>query len=183
MSIRLSALVAHDRNRLIGLGDKLPWRMSGDLKQFKKRTVGQICIVGRKTYDSMPELTDRKFVIVSQYYNDTETNPYNESNTIIAGSIKSAIQLAKAEAAYSLDSEVFVIGGAEIYRASFPYLNRIYATEIDAAVVGTDTPAYFPQMANELWVERYEEREFLSAGLDRRNDYDAIAKIYDRIAL
>lgn len=179
--IHVSALVAHDMNNLIGVGSIIPWKMRDDLKLFKERTMGHYCIVGRKTFDAMPELKGRKFVVVSKSIAESGRNPYDEETTIIASSLKQAIILSKTGAYTEGQDEVFVIGGGEIYKDAMPHVTRVYATEIDAEVFPMDRKQaiYFPRLSWELWEEDREQR--VSIKRDDRNAYNAEVKTYYRV--
>lgn len=179
--IRVSALVAHDKMRIIGVGNDIPWRMRDDLKRFKERTVGQFCVVGRKTFDAMPVLTDRNFIVVSELLYNAGPNPYDEQYSVLARDIEMAIEMAKTGADTLDQTEIFVIGGGEIYQAAMPYLDRIYATEINTATLrgNWEEVKFFPPMAYELWTERRELQE--SIAKNDRNEHNATIRVYDRI--
>lgn len=182
--IRVSAVVAHDKNRLIGKNaTSLPWKMSDDLKRFKELTVGKVCVVGRTTLDSMPMLTDRKFVVVSARENAEQHAAYDEETVVVTGDVQSALMLAKTAAANQDQTEIFVIGGGSIYEQTFPFINRVYVTEIDAEIYiePWDRPVYFPKMSPELWLERRDARQFITADVWHKNEYDASLRVFDRV--
>lgn len=177
--IRVSALVAHDSQRIIGHGKDIPWTMRDDLKRFKERTVGKFCVVGRKTFDAMPVLTDRNFVVVSELLFNAGPNPYDDQYSVLAKDVKMGIELAMNGADVLGQTEIFVIGGGEVYKAAMPYLDRIYATEVDAEVGKQEDSIFFPPIAYELWEEQrqLQERFFYSD----RNQYNATVRVYDRV--
>ena len=137
MKPRVSIIVAMAKNRVIGANNALPWHLSSDLKRFKALTMGHHIIMGRKTFESIGRiLPGRISVVVSR-------NPeYRPAQVLVAANLDSALALA------SQDSEAFVIGGAEIYRAALPVADRILLTEIDRDFAG-DT--YFPELASSVW--------------------------------
>ena len=115
-------VVAVGRNGAIGLDGKLPWRISEDMKHFKRVTLGHAVIMGRKTWESIGKpLVDRRNIVVSR----TADIPGVE----VVRSVEQAI-----DAAHATDEEPRVIGGGEIYRLALPRATRIFLTEVDRDV-------------------------------------------------
>lgn len=135
----LSLIAAMDRNRLIGSGNALPWRLSEDMKWFKRVTMDKPIVMGRKTHESIGRpLPGRRNIIVSR-------NPgYAARGCECVTSLEQALELTAG------DDEVMVIGGAQLYRKAMPYAKRMYLTLIDAAFEG-DT--WFPDYARYYWHE------------------------------
>jgi dihydrofolate reductase len=134
---RLSLIVAMARDRVIGRDGKLPWHLSADLKRFKALTMGHHIVMGRKTWESIGRpLPGRTSVVV------TRNASYAAAGAHVAASFDSALALAHD------DSEVFVIGGGQIYRQALPLADRIYLTEVDAEYPG-DT--FFPALNPREW--------------------------------
>ncbi|MCJ7453013.1 MAG: dihydrofolate reductase [Steroidobacteraceae bacterium] len=128
----VSIVVATDANGGIGLRGSLPWRLPEDLRRFKALTMGSPIIMGRKTWDSIGRpLPGRHNIVVSR-----QPGLAIEGCTVV-DSFDSA--LAAADPA----TEVFVIGGAEIYRLALPVADTLYVTRVHATV-GADTflPAF-----------------------------------------
>jgi dihydrofolate reductase len=138
----ISIVVARSRNGAIGRDGGLPWRLPSDLKRFRELTEGHTVVMGRRTFESLPEafrpLPRRRNIVLSR---DPSYSP-------VGAEVCS--NLADALAA-SLDC--FVIGGGEIYTKALPVAERVYATEIDALV---DGDVFFPELAPRQWrcVER-----------------------------
>jgi dihydrofolate reductase len=134
---RISIIVAMAKNRVIGANNALPWHLSSDLKRFKALTMGHHIIMGRKTFESIGRiLPGRTSVVVSR-------NPgYRPAGALVAADLDSALATAER------DSEAFVIGGAEIYRAALPVADRILLTEIDRDF---DGDAFFPAIESSVW--------------------------------
>lgn len=132
------------RNGVIGKDNKLPWRLSIDLKRFRALTMAHHIVMGRKTFESIGRLLPgRKTVIVSR-------NPqYGFDGAVVVPSVDAAIN------ACGDDPEIFFIGGAEIYRQILDRIDRIYLTEVDADV---DGDAYFPDFNREEWLEISQEK-------------------------
>ena len=133
----LSLIVAHDKNRLIGLNGKLPWDLKGDLAHFKDLTVNNIVIMGRKTYESIGKaLPYRKNIVVSK---TLEANEYIH----VASSLQDALRLARL---IDKDKDVFVIGGYSLYEEALPYVDTMYITEIDSSyVMSSADMVFFPE--------------------------------------
>ena len=126
----ISIIVAHDKNRVIGYENKLPWHLPGDLQYFKEMTMGKPIIMGRKTFESIGRpLPGRRNIVI------TRNEHYNADGIEVVSSLDEALQLTKDA------EETMVIGGEQILRLALPLADRLYITLIDAEFNG-DT--YFP---------------------------------------
>lgn len=135
----ISLIVAMDQNRVIGKDNQLPWYLPADLQYFKKVTMGKPIIMGRKTFESIGRvLPGRENIIV------TRNQSYTNSDCTILHTIDEIKQYADQS-----EQEVFVIGGAEIFKEILPVTDRIYITEIEASFEG-DT--YFPSLDENEWI-------------------------------
>ena len=135
----LSIIVAMARNRTIGVNNTLPWRCPEDLKHFKALTMGHHMIMGRKTFDSIGKpLPGRTTVVV------TRNTYYQIPGCIVAHTIEDAITACRN------DSEIFIVGGAELYRQALPLVDTMYITEIQQDVAGD---AHFPEFDMADWEE------------------------------
>jgi len=147
----LSIIVAVARNRVIGVNNTLPWRLPEDLKRFRALTTGHHIIMGRKTYESLNRLLpDRTTVIV------TRNTDYQVAGALIANSLQQAMKLCGD------DEEVFLIGGAELYRDGLKLADKLYMTEIDATFEGD---AFFPELDETKWQEVSREQHNSAQGL------------------
>ena len=148
--ISLIAALGHDR--VIGKDNGLLWHLPGDMKHFKELTAGHPVIMGRKTWESLPEkfrpLPGRANVVV------TRSGWYEAPGATTAFSFPEALSYAK-EAEGS--DEIFVIGGGEMYRAALPFAARLYLTLVDDPTPGTVTFPEYPDFTNELTRESHEE--------------------------
>lgn len=135
----ISLIVAMDRNRLIGRGNALPWRLPADLQHFKAVTLGKPIVMGRKTYESIGRpLPGRHNIVISR-------NPaFSAPGCTVVPSVDAALAAAGEVA------EVMVIGGAQLYAETLPRAQRIYLTRIDA---GFDGDAWFPALDADVWQE------------------------------
>ena len=151
----ISIIAAMDRKRGIGVDNKLPWRLSADLKRFRELTMGHHIIVGRKTFESIGRpLPGRRMIVVTRDVN------YKAEGCDVVHSVEDAIKLAREGG----ESEVFICGGAEIYAQTIEIVDRMYLTFVDAEVAA-DT--FFPEFDEREWNER--ESSYQPA--DDRNQY------------
>jgi len=131
----ISISVAVAKNNVIGKDNKLLWHISEDLKRFKQITSNKKMIMGRKTFESLPGiLPNREHIIVTR---DENFNVDSDKVTIVHDLNSLVEKYSKCE------DEIFVIGGAEIYKQLLPYTQKIYLTKIDETFEG-DT--YFPEI-------------------------------------
>jgi dihydrofolate reductase len=113
--MKISLIVAMSENGVIGRAGQLPWRLSSDLRRFKRLTMGHTLIMGRKTFASIGRpLPGRRSIVVSRR---AEFSPGGAER---AANLEQALEMAGG------DSEVFFIGGAEIYRHALPRAERLY---------------------------------------------------------
>ncbi len=162
MSSRLSLIAAMAANRAIGIRNTLPWRLPEDLKRFKALTMGHHIVMGRKTYDSIGKpLPGRDTVIV------TRNIDYAVPGCIAVNSLDAALTVSHG------DSEVFFVGGADLYRQALPIAHRIYLTEIQRVF---DGDAFFPEFDLSLWQESTREVHQANGG----PDFEYHFVIYDR---
>jgi dihydrofolate reductase len=145
----LSIVAAIARNRVIGSKGELPWRLSADLKRFRRITLGHPVIMGRKTYESIVRslgrpLPERHNIVI------TRSAGFLAPGCSTANSLQSAISTAAQITA----DEAFIIGGAEIYRLALPKAVRMHLTEIDADFEGD---AFFPSFDPAQWRETVRE--------------------------
>ncbi len=150
------------RNRVIGAGGKIPWHLPGELKLFKELTMGHHLIMGRKTWESIGRLLPGRTTVIV-----TRQRGYRVPGAIVVHSLEEAI------AACAGDGEIFVIGGAEIFREALPLADCIYLTTVDAEVPG-DT--FMPRFEGADWRERSSQ----SFPADERNPYAYALAIHER---
>lgn len=135
-----SIIVAHSKNKIIGRDNKIPWHIPEDLKRFKELTTGKTIVMGRKTFESLPfVLPNRKHIILTKNKNFT----YNNPNVEICYDINNIIQKYK-----NSEEEVFIIGGAEIYKQFLDASTKLFITEVDTNL---DGDAFFPKIDYSNW--------------------------------
>src|SRR5262247_321546 len=163
-SMIVSIIAAMDKKRGIGVDNKLPWRLSADLKRFRELTMGHHIIVGRKTFESIGKpLPGRRMIVVTRDVN------YKADGCDVAHSVEDATTLARERG----ESEVFICGGAEIYAESIEVSDRMYLTFVDAEVAA-DT--FFPEFDEREWGEL----ESFYQPADEKNQYSFTFKLMVR---
>jgi dihydrofolate reductase len=163
----VSMIAAVASNRVIGKNNDLPWHLPDDMKYFMQTTKSHHCIMGRKNYDSIPEkfrpLPNRTNIVV------TRQRGFTAQGCLVVNTLEQGLEIAAA----SLEPEIFIIGGAEIYRLGLPYANRLYLTEIHSAVAGD---IFFPEFNKNDW--REESR--VSHDADERHKYAFDFVVYEK---
>lgn len=161
----ISMIWAMDEQRLVGVNNRLPWRLPADLTYFMNVTMGHTIIMGRKTFESFPKpLPGRKSVII------TTNEQYNApEDCAVVHSVEAAIEHVQASGA----AKCFVIGGAEIYKQFLPLADRLYVTRIEGEFKG-DT--HFPVYDESAW-------QLVSAqkgSVDEKNTIPHTFEVYER---
>jgi dihydrofolate reductase len=151
----LSAVVAASENNVIGRDNDLPWRLSNDLKWFKSTTMNKPIVMGRKTFQSLPGMLPGRTHIVI-----TRDPGFTAEGAVVTQSLEAAIESGKRDAATRGETEIMIIGGAEIFHQSLDRLDRIYLTRVHAEVDGdTFLPALDPANWREDFREFHEKSE------------------------
>lgn len=163
MSI-ISIIVAVDLNNAIGKDNKLLCYLPNDLKHFKQVTLGHSIIMGRKTFQSLPNgaLPDRRNIVL------TKNKQLEFDECIIAKSLNDAIDVTISE------KQVFIIGGASVYSEAINIADNLYITQINYAFDNADT--FFPKIDHNIW-EKISEEKFSS---DEKNKYEHSFILYKR---
>jgi dihydrofolate reductase len=138
----ISIIVAMSPQRAIGFRNRLPWHLPEDMAHFKALTTGHTIIMGRKTFESLPNgaLPHRRNVIITRH---CDTMKERFQGCIVYDSLENAL---KYEAK---NHEVFIIGGGSIYRQALPLADKIYATLIEQEPKEAD--AWFPEIDMSKW--------------------------------
>jgi dihydrofolate reductase len=127
-------IAAVDRKGAIGKGGKLPWHSSADMKFFRETTTGHAVVMGRKTWLTIGKpLKNRLNIVLSR---DSSIEP--QESLIVLSDIESVLSFNQ-----SLTTDLFVIGGAQIYEAFLPHIEQWIITEVPLTVSGADT--FMPQ--------------------------------------
>ena len=159
----INIAVAVSDNFAIGKNNQLLWHMPADLKFFKQTTSGHTVIMGRKTFDSVGKpLPNRTNIIV------THTTDLKIPGVTVTNSLDEAFNAVKPS-----EAEIFVVGGAEIYKQALPIVQRIYLTTIHHTF---EADTFFPKLNMDEWTEA--SRETHQA--DEKNKYDYTFAVLER---
>lgn len=152
--MRLSIIAAIGKNNELGKDNKLIWHLPNDLKFFKEMTTGKIILMGRKTFESLPRmLPNRKHIVLtfSSDFRKDDIEVFNDINSFIDKYEKT-------------NEEIFIIGGASIYKQFINLVDKMYLTEIDSEEKSAD--AYFPKFDLKEW-----KREIIKSNKDENITY------------
>jgi dihydrofolate reductase len=148
---QISIIAAVGKNRELGKGGKLLWHIPEDMRRFKALTMGHPVIMGRKTWESLPEkfrpLPGRTNIVVTRQVG------YAAEGAIVADSFEAA--RAAAARAQGAD-EIFVIGGGELYATALPFADRLYLTLVDDMA---DADTFFPSYERDFTIIKDEAGE------------------------
>lgn len=159
----VNLIVAMAKNRVIGIDNKMPWHLPADFAWFKKNTLGHPVVMGRKTFESIGKpLPGRRNIVVSR-------NPAWRANGCDVYS-----SLGAALGSCATTEEIFVIGGATLYREALPIADRVFITEVEASPSGDTT---FPIMSAGNWREVMREHR----AADEKNAHAMDFVILDRV--
>ncbi|HKG79737.1 MAG TPA: dihydrofolate reductase [Pyrinomonadaceae bacterium] len=144
-------IAAVDRKNAIGKGGKLPWHYSADMKFFRETTTGHAVVMGRKTWLTIGKpLKDRLNIVLSR---DSNIEP--QDSLLVLTDVDSVISFN-----HSLTTDLFVIGGAQVYQAFLPHIEKWIITEVPLTVSAADT--FMP----EGYLEGFKEVDSKSLGDD-----------------
>lgn len=163
----ISIIVAVDENNVIGKNNALIWHLPADMKFFREKTTGHCIVTGRKNYESIPlkfrPLPNRTNIII------TRQADYEAPGAIVVGSIGGAVEKAKQIS----DEEIFIIGGAEIFKQSMHLVDRLYVTQIYHSFEGD---VFFPVIDLNKWLETGRKKGIV----DEKNMYPHDFIVYQR---
>ena len=166
--MKISIIVAVAENNVIGKDNTLIWHLPADMKYFKEKTTGHCVITGRKNYESIPEkfrpLPNRTNIVINRQKN------YSAPGAIVVDSFEDAIKKAKQ----TDDEEIFIIGGAEIFKQSMHLADKLYLTKIHHSF---DGDVYFPVINHSEWKETDHQKGFV----DEKNKYEHDFITYEKI--
>ncbi len=159
----ISIIVAIAENNAIGKNNELLWKISDDLRRFKKLTTGHKVIMGRNTFLSLPNgpLPNRKNIVITDNENE------NFEGCEMAYSVEEALANVQE------DEEAFIIGGGMIYKQFLPHANKLYLTKVHQAF---EADTFFPSINYDDWKEV--ERQEFPAG--EKNEFPHTFIIYER---
>jgi dihydrofolate reductase len=160
----INLIVAMTEEGIIGKGNDLPWHISEDLKHFKKTTLSNIILMGRKTFESIGKpLPGRKNFILSS---DPEKIPLavrEHEKVYIFSSVEDAVK-----AASSMPEDLYIIGGASVYKSTIKYANRLYISKVKKNYPGD---VYFPEYDKSEWtlIESEDYQDFTLELYERKS--------------
>ena len=140
----INIIAAVAQNLAIGYQNKLLYWLPNDLKRFKALTTGHTIIMGRRTFESLPKgaLPNRRNVVLTR-------------SQITFPGAETFLTLQAALASCAPDEDIYIIGGASVYKEALPFADRLCLTEIQDTPVQAD--AFFPQFSKEEWAEVWSE--------------------------
>lgn len=158
----VALVAAVSENGVIGREGGLPWHLPDDLRWFKRLTRGHVLIMGRRTFESLDApLPDRRLIVL------TRRHRFRAGDAAVARTLDDALALAGPV------EQVFVVGGADVYRAALPIADRLFLTRVHAIVEGD---VVFPEVDWSTWT--LVEERFHPA--DARHAYAFTIQRYDR---
>ena len=166
---RLALVVARARNGVIGKDGGLPWRLRSDLQRFKAVTMGKPCIMGRKTWESLPlkPLPGRLNLVL------TKDESFEARGAVVCTTLDEAVEIARETAEEDGVDEVCIIGGTALFAMALPRAKRLYLTEVDAEPEGDAT---FPTFDEGAWKEI--SSEAFPAG--EKDDHAFVFRVLER---
>lgn len=162
MTKPISIIVARDKQGVIGYRTKIPWRLKEDMRLFRENTKRQNVIMGRKTWDSLPNkpLPIRRNIVVSKTLPKAKNAEY-----ILARSFQAALFAAE-----NIPGKTMVIGGSQIYVQALPLADEIILTDVDADIYGDiDEMDFFPDLNENDWEEV--SKSTFAADIDNQFDF------------
>jgi dihydrofolate reductase len=161
----ISLIAAIGKNNELGKGNTLLFHMPTDMKHFREITLLHPIVMGRKTYESIGHpLRNRRNVVITRDVN------YKKEGIEVVHSLAEVLDLLP-----NINEEIFVIGGAEIYRETMPIADRLYITHIDAE--DKDADSFFPEIIPIVWNEISHEEH----SSDEKNPFNYTFSIYKKI--
>lgn len=164
---RIALIAAMARNRVIGHHNALPWRLPADMRRFRELTTGHPLLMGRRTFESLGRPLPQRTNIVM-----TSDRTYAPAGCLVAHSLEQAVAMAAVHAAPH-KSEIFIIGGENLYAQTLLSADRLYLTQVDALIEGD---AWFPEFEREAWLVVARETRVA----DEKNTYDCVFLTLDR---
>lgn len=150
--MKVSAIAVISRNRALGKGGGLLFHIPGDLPRFKRITSGHPVIMGRKTFESKEinkkALPNRMNIVV------TRDPSYRVEGVVVVRGVEEAIEKASEKEEY----EIFIIGGGQIYKEVWPYIDKLYLTVVDTEAEGDTYFPYYSDFKKVVFQEEHEEK-------------------------
>lgn len=162
-NLKITLIVAAAENNAIGKNNQMLWHLPDDFKYFKQHTLNHSVVMGRKTYESIGKpLPERRNIILTRDLN------WSAEDVDTANSLDEVLTYCRDE------REVFIIGGANIYKQALPLAQRVLLTRVHTSL---DGDAYFPELPQTEWRKISENRH----PQDERHVYDFTFEVWERI--
>ena len=156
----ITLIAAAAENNALGKDNDLLWHLPEDFKRFKQITSGHYIIMGRKTFESFPKpLPNRTHIII------TRQEEYLVEGCLVVHSLEDALEIAPQ------NEEIFIIGGAQIYKQALPFADKIDLTRVH---IELDADAFFPEFNTSEWNLVFSEKHFK----DEKHQYDFTFETY-----
>lgn len=146
----IALIAAVSKNKVIGNKGRIPWDIPGELKRFKELTTGNVVIMGRKTYEEIGKPLPNRYTIVI-----SSKGSFESDNCTTETSLEKAIYTAKKK--FGSKKNIYISGGAALYKEAIEFVDSMYITEIDMEFQGD---VYFPKFNREKfekYIEKYVE--------------------------
>ena len=147
----IALIVAYGTNRVIGNRGKIPWNLPGEQKRFQELTIGNVVVMGRRTYEEIGRpLPERTTLVVSN------TARFEGENLQTVGSLQEALDRAG-------ERDVYIAGGARLYAEALPLAQRLYITEVSLAPEGdTFFPPFDETQFERIWEEKHPNFQYVT---------------------
>jgi len=159
--VKIYAIAAMAENRVIGQGQEIPWKLPEDMRRFARLTRGHAVLMGRRTFESLPArcrpLPGRMNVVATRH--PAVLAEYGEAVMSCACPVR-FIELAKAGEISMPSHLLWVAGGGEIYRMTFPYWDEVFITWVKGVYAGDTFFPEFESLFRLAWSEEHEEYSF-----------------------
>lgn len=168
--MHISMIAAGDIKNAIGYNNRIVWHLPDDLRYFKRRTMGKVCLVGRNTYNSLPQSvkTSRRMCVISKSLHYDNSSVYGVESY---PNPRAAIWQLRTEDIH----ECIVIGGGQLYQEMMEYADTLYYTHVLTQLRQAD--AWFPEISKHFW----KETESLYHTRDSNHNHPFFIKVYQRI--
>lgn len=143
----IGLIVAYTKNRVIGNRGQIPWRIKGEQRRFRELTTGNVVIMGRRSYEEIGRPLPNRFTIVV-----SKTANFEAENCVTVPTLEDALAYARKNRP---DENVYLSGGAGIYKEGLPYADKLFITEVELEIEG-DT--FFPEFDETLYTKTIDER-------------------------
>ena len=166
----ISLIAAIGKNNELGKGNTLLWHLPADLKHFKEITTLHPVVMGRKTFESIGHpLPNRRNIVITRNINYKRDLPAGTDGVELVYSLNEALDLFPDQ-----NEEIFVIGGAEIYKQTMPIADKLYITHVQAE--DKDADAFFPEIIPIVW----NEVSHIEHERDKKNIFPYTFSVYEK---